>query len=693
MKKGIFGMIVRLRQFWSRFSHTRLCYALTAFLVLAVLCGLEFLFANRLRLAIPADAEAVLPLDAAALQGKAERTDEGILLKEGAYVLFYDVGTEVADVAITASSDELHVLEITVSSTDDGNKNSFGAYVDGRVYTDETAYFRLRSAGEVRTLRLHCTSGTSALLTDVTLNRRPPVAFSFVRVLLVYALLAFLWAIRHFRLWGIVYEAGKPRHRLALVGSLFLCLLTVCLLSGGAGLKPLPYTEASPSAYEQVFSSLLEGRVDLELPFDASILDSLENPYDYTERSDAVEDAGVDRFGPFWDRAYYEGKFYCYFGIAPVLVIFFPVYFLTGMAPNLTLVVLLLLLCGTVALFGALLAMLRYFRLRVPLLPLCIGFPVLFFGSLFPMIAACADMYYTAVAAGLTFLSATLYFGFAALNCSGRIKRRIFFALSGVCLALTIASRPTVVLYAALLIPPFLAVLAEKGRRVSEKMTDAVSFLLPLAVCMLPILWYNAIRFDSPFEFGASYQLTFNDIRYNRLSLSLLGETLMHYFLQAPHLSGLFPYLRPSRLGLNTYGIYFYSVGSIGALCFPLAWFGSAQGFLTRKQPVKKAVYLLALLLPFGVAFCDLCLGGVNIRYMADVMLPLLLVGALVLLEVAGRVNEKCGDGTSFRFFCGAFAVLVLTFLVSFALVFANERNWIYEGAPQFFRLFERIFS
>lgn len=686
--------MVRLRQFWSRFAHTRLCYALTALLVLAVLCGTEFLFANRLRLAIPTDAEVVLPLDTAVLQGKAERTDEGIRLQEGAYVLFYDVGAETADVALTASSDELHVLEMTVSVIDDGNKNAFRIYVDGRLYTDETAYFGLRPSGAVRTLRLQCTSGGTALLTDVTLNRRPPVTFSFVRVLLAYALLAFLWAIWHFRLWSIVYEAGKPRHRLSLLGSLFLCLLTVCLLCGSAGLKDIPYTESSPNAYEQLFSSLLEGRVDLDLSFDASVLDSLENPYDYTERSDAVEAEGVSRFGPFWDRAYYEGKFYCYFGIAPVLVIFFPIYFLTGMAPNMTFVVLLLLLFGTITLLGALLEMLRYFRIRVPLLLLlCIGFPALFFGALFPMIACCADMYYTAVAAGLTFLSATLYFGFAALNCSGRIKRRVFFALSGVCLALTIASRPTVVLYAALLIPPFLAVLAERGRRVAEKLTDAVSFLLPLALCVAPILWYNAIRFDSPFEFGATYQLTFSDIRYNRLSLSLLGETLMHYFLQAPYLSGLFPYLRPSTLALDTYGVYFYSVGSIGALCFPLSWVGPAQGFVTRKQPVKKAVYLLALLLPFGVAFCDLCLGGVNIRYMTDVMLPLLLVGLLILLEAAGRVNEKHGNGTSFRFFCGALAVLLLTFLVSFALIFANERNWIYEGAPMFFRLFERIFS
>ena len=678
-----------LRRFWRQFRRTRLCLALAALLLLAALCGLEYLFSNRLTLSLSGYAETVLPLDGAILQENASFAEGGVLLEEGASVVFPDVGVETADAAITVSVDGLQIAEFSVFVCDDASKNEYRTRVDGRVYTDKTAFFRLRSAGEVKSLLLECTSGGPVLLTEVALNRRPPVAFSMVRVLLVYALLASLWAIWHFRLWKMVYSSQNRCHRLAVLVSICLCLAALFPLCGGMWLKEVPYEEELPSAYEQLFVSLLEGRVDLEIPFDAAELEKLENPYDYTERLPIAENG----YGPFWDRAYYEGKFYCYFGIAPVLVIFFPIYFLTGLAPNLAMVVFLLLFMGTVALFGAVPEMLRYFRIRVPLLLLCLGFPALFFGVLFPMIASCADMYYTALAAGLAFLSATLYFGFAALNRSGRIKRRVFFALSGVCLALTAASRPTVVLYAVLLIPPFLGVLADRKRQISEKLTDAVSFLLPLVVCTLPLLWYNAIRFGSPFEFGASYQLTYGDIRYNRLSLSLLGETLMHYFLLSPQLSGLFPYLRPAALELNTYGVCLYTSESVGALCFPLIWTGGAQGLLTKKQPVKKAVYLLSLFTPMAVAFCDLCLGGVNLRYLADVLLPLLLIGLLVLLELAGRVNEEHSDGTSFRFFCFAWVLLLATFALGAALVFANERNWIYEFSPAGFRFFERIFS
>ncbi len=658
-------------------------------LLLALLCGLEYGFSNRLRFEVSGYSEKTLDLSTAILTGGAYQTDAGIYLPQGASVTFYgDVQIEAADVSVTAVSEELKVLEVTLSTMDDANKESYRTYVDGRVYTDEPSYFRLHSSGDIRTLRLKCVSGGPALLTDVTVNRCPPVSFSFVRVLLLYALLLGIWCIRHFGAWKLWYHRRNSRHRLALAAVLLLCLATLFVCCAGAGLNPVPYTDMTPNAYEQVFCSLLEGKVELDVDCDTALLDSLEDPYDYTERSSVMEP-----FGSFWDRAYYEGHFYCYFGIAPVILFFFPIYWLTGCTPNMTLLVLLLLLIGTLALFGALLKMLRYFRVRVPLLVLCLGFPVLMFGSLFPMIAVSADIYYAAVASGLAFFSLTIYCAFSAL-CSGRpVVRRLLFALSGVCLALTVASRPTVVLYAALLIPPFLVVLVERGRCAVAKLLDASSFLLPLAIGIFPVLLYNQIRFSSPFEFGATYQLTFSDISYNRLTPALLGETLIHYFLQTPQWSGLFPYLRPSWLGLNTYGSYFYSVNSIGAFCFPLAWAGFAQGFVTKKQPVKKATYLLMFLLPFMVAFCDLCLGGVNIRYIADILLPLMLVGLLVLAELTGKVINRCSDGTSWRFFCACFAVLLLTFGVSFALLFANERNWIYQYTPAVFRFFESLFS
>ncbi len=663
---------------------------LIALILPAIICGAEILYANRTLFAASGQTEVSFDLSSAELKGGAKLTDGGIILKGGQSVIFSDVGTESSNVMLTAVAKDLSVSEYTVSTMDDGGKKSYRTYVDGRVYTDGApAFFEIRSAGKVRTLRIQCTDGDEMTLTGVTLNAKPSFRFSFFRVVAVYALAMLLYIAWKKRLWTVIYDGNVLSHRCIILCMLIVSLSFFAVGAPAAELIEVPYQDTKNlSAYEQLFASMLEGRVDIDVDCDPAILEMLENPYDYTERNTLLE-----KFGPFWDRAYYDGSFYCYFGVAPVVLFFFPIYFVTGMAPNLGLVTLLVCMIGVMALFGAVFKMMRYFGLRIPLLLLCFGMPVLILGSMLPMIALSADMYYLACASGIAFISLTLYLGFSALCCQHKICRRLLFAACGLAVTATLASRPTVVLYAAVLIPPFVAVLFEKGRKMTAKLTDAGAFVLPMILSLIPVLWYNVIRFGSPFEFGATYQMTFSDISYNRITFSLLGETVMHYFLQFPQISGLFPYLRPSYLALDTYGAYFYSATSIGVLSFPITYAGFASGIVTKKQPIKKASYLLLLVLPFAVAFADLCLGGVNIRYVTDIALPLILLGLLVALELGQKVNEHCSDSTSYRVFLLITAVMLITVFVLFMLLFANERNRIYESAPSVFRFFETLFS
>jgi hypothetical protein len=684
---------VRIKEFFT--NKDRLFNLLVFVLVLGLLCLGEYFLSNSLRVETVSYHEQVLDLNQADLRGKTTRSPEGILMQAGSSIVFHDVGEEIINVSLTLERADLKIVNVTVSASDDADKNAFRTYVDGDVYTDEPAYFRIRSFGNVRDLQIRINEGETALLTSVVLNRVPAVRFSFLRVALLFFLILGLWLVWHFRLWKIIYDNRNPLH-LAVLSSLlvlFVLAFTLCGAAAGGGQKyPFENTEHL-NAYEQLFDALMQGKTEIDVDFDTEILDAMEDPYDYTERKEVYQDHGHSVFNGTWDRAYYNGNFYCYFGIAPVLLFMLPVYFFTGMVPNAGLTTVFVCIIGICSLFGLLLKMIRYFKVKVPLLLLCIGYPVLVLGSLLPMIALCADMYYLAVASGISFFCLTAFLGFSALCSSHALWRRVLFALSGISLAVTLASRPTVVLYAAVLIPPFLAVLFEKGRATAAKLIDAAAFLLPLIVAVIPVLWYNYIRFDSPFEFGATYQLTFSNISYNQITPALLGETFFHYFLQYPQISGLFPYLRPSHLALDTYGTYFYSVSSIGALAFPLTWCGAAQGFTTKKQPVKKATYLLLLLLPFAVAFANLCLGGVNIRYLSDILFPLILLGLLVVLELAGKASERLSDGTSYRIFLLFAGILALTALMAFFLLFANERNGIYLQNPAVFRFFASLFS
>lgn len=91
----------------------------------------------------------------------------------------------------------------------------------------------------------------------------------------------------------------------------------------------------------QQFDAWMKGQANLDLNPDI-YLKEIKNPYDKTERTYVDEHGeylhtytGLDVQLPYWwDHAYYNGKFYCYFGPAVLLTFYFPFYFLTGKLPS-----------------------------------------------------------------------------------------------------------------------------------------------------------------------------------------------------------------------------------------------------------------------------------------------------------------------------------------------------------------------
>ena len=406
-----------VKDFFRKLKTPPLKYILIFTLVLALVCVAEFFFSNSLRLETASYTEVSLDLNQADLRGKTTRSEEGILMQSGSSIRFSGVGEEIINVCLAFERKDLQIINVTVSTSDDADKNAYRTYVDGDVYTDELAYFRIRSFGNVRDLRVQFNEGESALLTSVTLNRLPDVRFSFLRVALVFLVILGLWAVWHFRLWLVVYDRENRSHITVLTAILLLCVLIFCICGmASAGGRVYPFEDRQGlNAYEQLFEALLQGKTELNVDFDTSILESMEDPYDYTERKNVYEKLGFSVFNETWDRAYYNGNFYCYFGIAPVILFMLPVYFLTGVMLGAGLTTVFVSAVGIASLFGLLLKMIRYFKLKVPLLLLCLGYPVLVLGSLLPMIALCGDMYYLAVASGISFFCLTAFLGFSAL--------------------------------------------------------------------------------------------------------------------------------------------------------------------------------------------------------------------------------------------------------------------------------------
>ncbi len=299
--------------------------------------------------------------------------------------------------------------------------------------------------------------------------------------------------------------------------------------------------------YELMAEALLDGRISFDYNDDGE-LSKLENPYNPDERSEA----GVKYH---WDHAYYDGNYYMYFGIVPVLLVFLPYRILTGTALttyHATQVFAAVSIAGIFMLFSLLR---RLFFKKLPFsvhLCLCVAFSCM---SVWYSAAEPA-LYCTAIVSAIALEVWSLYFFVCAVYCEQRENIQLLYAALGALLgALAFGCRPPIALANIIVIP--MLVVFIRQRKFSAKLLGKLTLAaMPYAVVGVSLMVYNYIRFDSPFEFGQAYQLTVAD--QSNYSVKLNADTLVRLvnesaknFFSIRDISAEFPYLQASSVFAN----------------------------------------------------------------------------------------------------------------------------------------------
>ena len=545
---------------------------------------------------------------------------------------------------------DARVFHVWMDMEDDNFRYAYQIVAD--TYTlggDDACVMSFSPYGNLYSMRLHF----AQIANPVTLNEilavpALPYEFSLLRYLFLMGICTVVLAVIQFRLYAITYDWRKPPHQAIAIIMVVLCTFSAMQFYDVTEYEELteyhkeeqyPWTDP----YTQTFHALNNGRVALEIEV-APELEKLENPYDNSARREFNTPAA-------WDYAYYHGNYYSYFGIAPVLTYYAP-YILshgkiptTGMAND---------FFATLSIFFmgmALLSAVRLMTTKPNFLLLLASFPALTActGAYYCM--EFSDKYFVAVASAQCYLALTLWLGLWGVAVKKKLWRCLLFAGCGLALALTVASRPSICISAAILLPFFFGILCRKSEPIASRITQALSFALPLFVGIGGIMVYNAKRFSSPFDFGATYQLTVSNVNANHLQLSLLPSAFLHYFLQLPEMRGTFPYFQTSCSHLRNYGTYVYMEGVFSALMNPFAMLGAClmpiaykrklcgfhQGITNRQRNIALA---LCFIVPVILAWMDFCMGGLNIRYICDIT-PLLFIGCIVVLLRTTDIKNK----------------------------------------------------
>ena len=487
----------------------------------------------------------------------------------------------------------------------------------------------------------------------------------------------------------------------------FACVLIAVFLSGllcpdrEEIAYPFDKHMGAYNPYEQQFDAFMKGQLHIDLAPDKALAE-LKNPYDPNER---------DGIYYLWDRAYYDGKYFSYFGVAPVITLYYPYYLINGALPADDVVSTVFAVMA--ALFFSMAAVKLWAMLgkKTPtwlLWLLTIG--ALASTEIFLVMRGSTRFYYIATVSGMAFLSMFAWLFLCGISGTvflekreGREEKKWFrptvFALSGIAYGLCFLSRFNMALVAAFVILPMLwfFIVKENGkfRNIKTVAIELFCLALPVVVAVVAQLLMNYVRFDSLFEFGTSYQLTVSDVSKNRLRLGDLGYAIYHYFIQPLSFTEDFPLASLFYSRLESYGHFVYVDTGMGLFAIPFMWllFASVFIFTDKKKSMGvKTTLLMAMIGMLFVAWLDFCLGGVIFRYTCD----LTIVAALSSLSVAfilfgGEENDgalaiKNGGALIFAF------ISIAAIYVSITLAFSTNVN-LTEYSDGIYHAFRAIFG
>ena len=631
---------------------------------------------------------------------------------------FSNLNTEVHNIKLDfASGQPAQLVSVKIQFTDDAHQT----YFDSTEYTvgvplaevstkvEQSKYVNLQTAGRVENLRIEVVGGADGdevsyplLLDGLYLNAHRPFAFNGWRFAGVLGVLLLGYAFRPssaiYRI-RIVENPRKSKAGIIAAVAVEVVLLSLFLFYGSnqVGVATAAYNYGSwdgasvvntfevggdnAQQYAELARAMAEGRLylDEEPP---EWLKAMDDPYDKGARDEAQKATGEPYL---FDVAYFDGHYYVYFGVVPVLLFYLPFYLATG-ANFPTAIGVLVMAIAFVLGATALLDRFARYHFRSVTLGVYLLLQI-------PLVACSGILYLVKFP---TFYSLPIMCGLAfsvwGLYCWSRgaaARRRCLWLFAGsLCMALVAGCRPQLLVLSLLAFPLFWRTYITERRLLTPAGAREFACLVaPYAMVAAGIMGYNYARFGSLTDFGANYNLTVNDMTKRGMNLGRLAPAFFTYFLQPPCMTGVFPFLQAAPFDTTYMGqtIKEATFGGIFA-CLPVLWvLAFSRRILkmrARQRSSRTIMGVIVVLLASGVivALADAELAGILQRYYADFSFMFLAAAMLLCFVVNEQLSHTRG---AYDLMLRVFLVLVAASVTySLLLCFVPETGWYSDVYP-----------
>ena len=450
-------------------------------------------------------------------------------------------------------------------------------------------------------------------------------------------------------------HADCPKNKSALPARIatavtILCCTALILLSGLSSAPERNWDDwgRHEKQYEELTRAILSGHLYLpEEP--AAFLAGMENPYDPAARTIAGDEAGAYAL---IDTAYYQGRYYVYFGLTPALLLYLPFRLLTGrILPTwIAVIATSVLLVPVLFLFFRCLCD-KYARQTPTGIRLLLSVSLI--GTLgIPYLAAFCTTYSMPAVMGLLLTLLGLSCFLTAERPDGSFHR-LRLVIGSILLGLTVGCRPVMAVSYLLLFVIYADAIRRGAffRRGKASLTNTVSVLLPALITGSLFLIYNALRFGDPLEFGFHYLFSTRDLLHGRHSFGETLEGIRLLALNPPRIHRVFPFMEIFDY-MGQYRESLYVEPMFGGLLplHPLVIAGLLLNLPpSLRRPEKAddgksngtAVSALSLFLGLVILFVDAGIAGISQRYESDFALFFFLPAAFSFLRPFAEEEEQ----------------------------------------------------
>jgi hypothetical protein len=421
--------------------------------------------------------------------------------------------------------------------------------------------------------------------------------------------------------------------------------------------------------YDELAQAMLKGKTYIDNDDVPQSLKDMENPYDAALRQQTQMETG-DHYR--WDVAYFDGHYYVYFGIVPLLLMYLPFRAAFGVPFPTALGIIVVALIFAVGIFKLLGYLCEKFFRKTSVgtyLLLSLG-TINCCGAMF--LVKRPDFYSVPIITAMAFVTWGIYLWLKGRDLEQ--KKNLYFLGGSLCCALAVGCRPQSVLMCAVALPIFLGYFF-KEKKIKEKsgILNLITLAVPFIIVAAGIMYYNYIRFDSPFDFGSSYNLTTNDVTRRGFEMDRTGLGVFTYLFQPPSFDATFPYIRAVNVETNYVG------KTIKEACFgglitvtPALW---SLFLLPKVKNILKEKKLfgftaLLILIGFSTVIANTQAGGLLQRYFSDFGYIFFLAAAIIIFALSEKfISPESNKNFHIILLLATISSIVYTF----ALVFSES--------------------